>query len=163
MLSRSMAPKMAPNEPRFCTNDYGHRRTVRPKFPPISLPYRVPASCREGTNGAQERTRTSTPFRAPPPEDGASTNSATWARGRARPLEGAACAVNWDERPVRMPSSTASHAPWHKVFIDGGPATMASAASHDQAHGLKCGCSSMVEQKLPKLTTRVRFPSPAPS
>ena len=26
-----------------------------------------------------------------------------------------------------------------------------------------CGCSSMVEQKLPKLTTRVRFPSPAPS
>src|SRR5690606_16529993 len=53
-------------------------------------------------NGAQERTRTSTPFRAPPPEDGASTNSATWARGRARPLEGAACAVNWDERPVGM-------------------------------------------------------------
>ena len=30
---------------------------------------------------------------------------------------------------------------------------------------VKCrlrGCSSMVEQKLPKLTTRVRFPSPAP-
>ena len=26
----------------------------------------------------------------------------------------------------------------------------------------KCGCSSMAEQKLPKLTTRVRFPSPAP-
>ena len=26
-----------------------------------------------------------------------------------------------------------------------------------------CGCSSMVEQKLPKLTTRVRFPSPAPA
>ena len=26
-----------------------------------------------------------------------------------------------------------------------------------------CGCSSMVEQKLPKLKTRVRFPSPAPS
>jgi hypothetical protein len=25
-----------------------------------------------------------------------------------------------------------------------------------------CGCSSMAEQKLPKLTTRVRFPSPAP-
>ena len=25
------------------------------------------------------------------------------------------------------------------------------------------GCSSMVEQKLPKLTTRVRFPSPAPA
>ena len=27
---------------------------------------------------------------------------------------------------------------------------------------LKCGCSSMVERKLPKLDTRVRFPSPAP-
>ena len=26
-----------------------------------------------------------------------------------------------------------------------------------------CGCSSMAEQKLPKLTTGVRFPSPAPS
>ena len=41
-----------------------------------------------GNNGAQKRTRTSTPFRAPPPEDGASTNSAIWARGRARPLRG---------------------------------------------------------------------------
>ena len=33
-------------------------------------------------------------------------------------------------------------------------------------HWLQCvsarGCSSMVEQKLPKLKTRVRFPSPAP-
>jgi hypothetical protein len=28
--------------------------------------------------------------------------------------------------------------------------------------GRRRGCSSMVEQKLPKLTTRVRFPSPAP-
>ena len=35
-------------------------------------------------NGAQERTRTSTPLRAPAPEAGASTNSATWARGRRR-------------------------------------------------------------------------------
>ena len=26
----------------------------------------------------------------------------------------------------------------------------------------RCGCSSMVEQKPSKLTTRVRFPSPAP-
>ena len=31
-------------------------------------------------DGAQERTRTSTPLRAPAPEAGASTNSATWAR-----------------------------------------------------------------------------------
>ena len=28
--------------------------------------------------------------------------------------------------------------------------------------GTTCGCSSMVERKLPKLKTRVRFPSPAP-
>ena len=32
-------------------------------------------------NGAQKRTRTSTPLRAPAPEAGASTNSAIWARG----------------------------------------------------------------------------------
>src|SRR5205085_5778175 len=32
--------------------------------------------------GAQERTRTSTPLRAPAPEAGASTNSATWALRR---------------------------------------------------------------------------------
>src|SRR5216683_1701687 len=31
---------------------------------------------------------------------------------------------------------------------------------YDAAQG---GCSSMAEQKLPKLTTRVRFPSPAPT
>ena len=31
-----------------------------------------------------------------------------------------------------------------------------------QSCSIKCGCSSMVEQKLPKLTTGVRFPSPAP-
>src|SRR5690242_369329 len=34
------------------------------------------------SNGAQERTRTSTPLRAPAPEAGASTNSATWALRR---------------------------------------------------------------------------------
>ncbi len=28
--------------------------------------------------------------------------------------------------------------------------------------GIACGRSSMAEQKLPKLTTGVRFPSPAP-
>src|ERR1700757_5096782 len=43
--------------------------------------------------GAQERTRTSTPLRAPAPEAGASTNSATWALvafGRPRRLKGPA-------------------------------------------------------------------------
>ena len=36
------------------------------------------------TNGAQKRTRTSTPLRAPAPEAGASTNSAIWARVASR-------------------------------------------------------------------------------
>ena len=35
-------------------------------------------------NGAQKRTRTSTPLRAPAPEAGASTNSAIWARVASR-------------------------------------------------------------------------------
>ncbi len=35
----------------------------------------------ERWNGAQKRTRTSTPFRVPAPEAGASTNSAIWATG----------------------------------------------------------------------------------
>src|SRR3546814_3353825 len=44
-------------------------------------------------DGAQKRTRTSTPLRAPAPEAGASTNSAIWARGRRRALgeRGAPC------------------------------------------------------------------------
>ena len=40
----------------------------------------TPGLIDEYGNGAQERTRTSTPLRAPAPEAGASTNSATWAR-----------------------------------------------------------------------------------
>src|SRR5687767_5272388 len=49
---------------------------------------------RRGDGGAQERTRTSTPLRAPAPEAGASTNSATWARGRGRELGGVPALVN---------------------------------------------------------------------
>jgi hypothetical protein len=49
---------------------------------------------REQTVGAQERTRTSTPLRAPAPEAGASTNSATWARGRRREVGGGIHLVN---------------------------------------------------------------------
>jgi hypothetical protein len=45
-------------------------------------------------SGAQKRTRTSTPLRAPAPEAGASTNSAIWARGRRAPLRGRESAVN---------------------------------------------------------------------
>src|SRR6185369_2660885 len=48
-------------------------------------------------DGAQERTRTSTPLRAPAPEAGASTNSATWARSsfwQGAALKGAAPALS---------------------------------------------------------------------
>ena len=48
------------------------------------------ANIGERRNGAQERTRTSTPLRAPAPEAGASTNSATWAQGRILQVGGGA-------------------------------------------------------------------------
>ncbi len=38
-----------------------------------------------------------------------------------------------------------------------------SRLARPQSGGAPGGCSSMVEQKLPKLKTRVRFPSPAPA
>ena len=47
--------------------------------------------------------------------------------------------------------------------IRGGCAAVLNAAAACLISGVGRGCSSMVEQKLPKLTTRVRFPSPAPS
>src|SRR3954464_609171 len=53
-----------------------------------------------GENGAQERTRTSTPLRAPAPEAGASTNSATWARGRRRELRAGGVLVNARLEPL---------------------------------------------------------------
>ena len=81
-----------------------------------------------GNNGAQKRTRTSTPFRAPPPEDGASTNSAIWARGRARPL-GAG-------------RGQCQHSPC-------APRVLTLLRTVWQAAGFS-GCSSMAEQKLPK-------------
>src|SRR5215210_1338577 len=43
--------------------------------------FAVLGSPSEGMIGAQEKTRTSTPFRALAPEASASTSSATWARG----------------------------------------------------------------------------------
>ena len=44
-----------------------------------------------------------------------------------------------------------------------GAAAILNAAAACPISGARRGCSSMVEQKLPKLTTRVRFPSPAPA
>src|SRR5262249_46312505 len=45
---------------------------------------------------------------------------------------------------------------------DSGP-TLQDAADLTYKKQVARGCSSMAEQKLPKLTTRVRFPSPAPA
>ncbi len=57
-------------------------------------------------------------------------------------------------RPLR-PSKRPCSQTIAKPALDGGPA---DAAYNPQC----CGCSSMVERQLPKLHTRVRFPSPAP-
>ena len=46
---------------------------------------------------------------------------------------------------------------------DGSPRAACQRATSNLYWCAGCGCSSMAEQKLPKLTTRVRFPSPAPS
>ena len=60
--------------------------------PPRPRPPRRVRAWRSVTgNGAQKRTRTSTPLRAPAPEAGASTNSAIWARVTCR--ETASCRV----------------------------------------------------------------------
>ena len=85
----------------------------------IRSPHRdedVPSPMRENlwlltsrADGARKRTRTSTPLRAPPPEDGASTNSAIRARGRTAPLDAPFSLVNRFEM-----------APWRKL-----PATRA--------------------------------------
>jgi hypothetical protein len=68
-------------------------------------------------NGAQERTRTSTPLRAPAPEAGASTNSATWAQvllnvGRARDVAGSGGLVNQPSgAPQRVESDRSAGRP----------------------------------------------------
>ena len=54
-------------------------------------------------NGAQKRTRTSTPLRAPAPEAGASTNSAIWARGREGELGGGGGACQQIRRAAAGP------------------------------------------------------------
>jgi hypothetical protein len=91
-------------------------------------------------NGAQKRTRTSTPLRAPAPEAGASTNSAIWARGRARHLVWVGVLVNraWS---LSLLIDTAPRF-WAGMLTLLGAVWQAARFS---------GCSSMAEQKLPKL------------
>src|SRR6266498_6115194 len=72
----------------------------------------MPRDALRRTNGAQERTRTSTPLRAPAPEAGASTNSATWAQvllnvGRARHVAGSGGLVNQPSAPSQRLESKA--------------------------------------------------------
>ena len=97
---------------------------------PAALQHRTPLHCTMQTmrvkswriakwsvltrSGAQERTRTSTPLRAPAPEAGASTNSATWAQeldtaGRRRRLgeRGGGCQRPRATRPPCPAAGTA--------------------------------------------------------
>ncbi len=59
-----------------------------------------------------------------------------------------------DRRPASVALATPLNIQWHE-------ARQSTCLRCSKMFG--CGCSSMAEQKLPKLTTRVRFPSPAPS
>src|SRR6185295_5690241 len=68
--------------------------------------------------GAQKRTRTSTPLRAPAPEAGASTNSAIWARGRERELGGGASLVNAHRILPRLSGGGGPHEVRWRGFLD---------------------------------------------
>src|SRR4051812_30795477 len=70
------------------------RASARPARHSASGRVRCAVGRAERISGAQKRTRTSTPLRAPAPEAGASTNSAIWARGRERALGGGGGLVN---------------------------------------------------------------------
>ena len=72
-------PKLTPHTMRIHANPGDQARSSADIFPIIFNEFRLIAKLREEATGAQKRTRTSTPLRAPPPEDGASTNSAIWA------------------------------------------------------------------------------------
>src|SRR5690606_35149269 len=63
----------------------------------------------------------------------------------------------------RRPTVEVRHGPCFGAPVTT-PCAKQGLPSHDQPaeNAQRCGCSSMVEQKLPKLTTKVRLPSPAP-
>src|SRR5947209_3866366 len=73
----------------------------------VELFYRANSTSWRDTNGAQERTRTSTPLRAPAPEAGASTNSATWAR-ELRKMGGRPRRLKVVRKPCQRPSHSAT-------------------------------------------------------
>src|SRR5947209_16769383 len=91
----------------------------------VELFYRANSTSWRDTNGAQERTRTSTPLRAPAPEAGASTNSATWARerrfdGRAARLKVAGAPCQRPGRRAKAPSMIDRSEELVTVFGGGG-------------------------------------------
>ena len=71
----------------------GRKPAKRQQKTPLSRGFWIFRDYPEHETGAQKRTRTSTPFRVPAPEAGASTNSAIWAT-RSRVKAGTP-AVNW--------------------------------------------------------------------
>ncbi len=77
-------PQTAPNSARLGVFKGNHPQSPAEDKTLMSVDFRPGAGAPGGRNGAQKRTRTSTPLRAPAPEAGASTNSAIWARAAGR-------------------------------------------------------------------------------
>ena len=76
MRGAQKTPKLNPRSMRFHATVGDQARSSTQTFLIFFNGFRSLAMLREEATGAQKRTRTSTPLRAPPPEDGASTNSA---------------------------------------------------------------------------------------
>src|SRR5881275_47940 len=95
-----------------------------PRFARIAMLARPPGRAARA-DGAQERTRTSTPLRAPAPEAGASTNSATWARerrfsGRRARLKGRGAPCQRRERRAKARAMIERYEELVTVFGGGG-------------------------------------------
>ena len=105
-----------PRKLRLPTDFGEHRRSPQELTQLILKVFQSPAAAGGRSDGAQKRTRTSTPLRAPAPEAGASTNSAIWARGRRRLIWGESGVVNRPTPPEAIFPPAAL--PWGKMSQD---------------------------------------------
>ena len=94
-------PRIYPQIPRNPKHTGGRPWTRSPGNPPFLVIFSIGVDTLGWVSGAQKRTRTSTPLRAPAPEAGASTNSAIWARGRRGALLGRPLVVNSNRQRLR--------------------------------------------------------------